>query len=95
MAAAASPMPPPPGGAPPSAPTSPVAASPAPAKPSPQLEKGSQLVIAAVQAHRAIAQQFPATAPIMSQINDLMRQAQLKMMQGAQPSEAPAPPVNG
>lgn len=52
-------------------------------------------MIQAVQAQRAIAQQFPQTAQLISQMNDLMRAVQLKMMQGIQPSEPAAPPVGG
>lgn len=52
-------------------------------------------MIQAVQAQRAIAQAFPQTAQLISQINDLMRQVQLKMMQGVEPPEPAAPPVGG
>jgi len=88
-------MPPPPGGGPPAAPTSPVAASPAPPQPSPKLEQGSKIVIMVVQGLRGIAQDFPQTAPIVSQINDLMRQLQLAMMKNVQPQEPAAPPNAG
>ena len=84
--------PPPPGSA---APTSPVAASPAPPEASPQLERGSRMTIQVVSGLRTIAQEFPATAPLITQINDLMRQVQMKMMSTSKPGEPAAPPVNG
>jgi len=93
MAAASPTMPPPPGG--PTAPTSPVAASPSSATPNPKLEQGSKMTIQVVQGLRWIAQNFPATSKPISEINNLMREVQMGMMKGAQPSEPQAPPVNG
>jgi hypothetical protein len=93
MAAASPTMPPPPGG--PTAPTSPVAASPSAPTPNPKLEQGSKMVIQVVQGLRSIAQQFPAAAKPISEINQLMREVQMAMMKGSQPSEPAAPPVNG
>lgn len=93
MAAAANPtMPPPPGGA--QAPSTP-GASPSPAQPNPKLEQGSRDVITAVQALRRIASQFPAAAPAISKINDMMREVQMSMMKNSQPGEGAAPPVQG
>jgi len=90
-------MPPPPGGGTgaPQAPTSPTAASPSAPTPNPKLEQGSKMVIQVVQGLRSLAQQFPATAKPISQINELMREVQMGIMKGAQPSEPSAPPVNG
>ena len=68
-------------------------ASPAPPSPSPQLEQGSRLVIQTVQALRKLGQDFPAAAPAISKINDLMREVQLKVMAGSKPSEPAAPPA--
>lgn len=68
-------------------------ASPAPPSPSPQLEKGSRLVIQTVQALRSLAQDFPAAAPAIGKINDLMREVQMKVMAGSKPSEPAAPPT--
>ena len=86
-------IPPPPGGSAPSAPTSPIASSPAPAAISPQTERGSAMVLSVVQGLRGIAQSFPAAAPLITQINDLMRQVQMKIMQ-QQPASEPAAPPN-
>jgi hypothetical protein len=91
--AAMSTVPPPPGGQPQSAPPNGADASPAPAAPSPQLEQGSRLVIQTVQALRKLAQDFPAAAPDISKINDLMRSVQLKVMSGSKPTEPAAPPA--
>jgi hypothetical protein len=94
VAAAATPtMPAPPGGA--MTPTSPVAASPSSATPNPKLEQGSRMTIQVVQGLRWIAQNFPAAAKPISEINNLMREVQMAMMKGAQPGESAAPPVNG
>jgi hypothetical protein len=68
-------------------------ASPAAAAPSPQLEQGSRLVIQTVQALRKLGQDFPAAAPAISKINDLMRDVQLKVMAGSKPTEPAAPPA--
>jgi len=85
---------PPPGMAPGAPPTSQTAA-PAGAQSSPQVEKGSRSVIQVVQLLRGLAQDFPQAAPEIRQINDLLRQAQLKIMQNSQPGEPAAPPMNG
>jgi hypothetical protein len=53
------------------------------------------MTIQVVQGLRWIAQNFPAAAKPISQINDLMREVQMAMMKGAQPGESAAPPVNG
>lgn len=52
-------------------------------------------MIGITQALRGISQSFPGTAPLVRQATDILRQIQLKMMQSAQPSEGPAPPVSG
>jgi hypothetical protein len=77
----------------PEPPTNGADASPAPAAPSPQLEQGSRLVIQTVQALRKLAQDFPAAAPDISKINDLMRSVQMKVMSGSKPTEPAAPPA--
>lgn len=88
-------MPPPPGGAPPdsAAPTSPPNASPAPPTPSPQMQQGTQIAIGVASALRAIAKAYPGTAPLVSQMNDLLRQVTAKMMEGAQTGEPQAGPT--
>lgn len=68
-------------------------ASPSPAAPSPQVEKGSRLVIQVVQALRQLGSDFPAAQPEISKINDAMRAVQLKVMSGSKPPEPAAPPV--
>jgi len=77
----------------PAPPTGGADASPAPAAPSPTSEQGSRLVIQTVQALRKISSDFPAAAPAISKINDLMREVQLKVMAGSKPSEPAAPPT--
>lgn len=59
------------------------------------MERASKIIIDTVQGLKQIAQDFPATAPIVMQVNDLMRQIGLKMMQDVQPPQPAAPPVNG
>jgi len=51
------------------------------------------MVLSVVQGLRGIAQSFPAAAPLITQINDLMRQVQMKIMQ-QQPASEPAAPPN-
>jgi hypothetical protein len=53
------------------------------------------MVIQVVQGLRNIAQAFPAASKPISEINQLMREVQMAMMRGAQPSEPSAPPTNG
>lgn len=77
------------------APTSPIAASPSSASPNPKSEQGSKMTLQVVQGLRWIAQNFPAAAKPVSQINDLMREVQMAIMKGSQPGESAAPPVNG
>jgi hypothetical protein len=99
MAAAPVAMTPPPtadGGSPAQVnPTAPPAASPAPPVPSPGMQHGTQLAIQTVQNLRAIAKAFPATAPKIAEINDLMREVVAGMMQSAPTGEPAAPPSNG
>jgi hypothetical protein len=80
---------------PPGMPPTPQTAAPAPTQPSPQVEKGSRSVIQVVQLLRGLAQDFPAASPEIREINDKLRQVQLKIMQNSQPGEAAAPPMNG
>jgi hypothetical protein len=53
------------------------------------------MTLQVVQGLRWIAQNFPAAAKPVSQINDLMREVQMAIMKGSQPGESAAPPVNG
>ena len=76
-------------------PTSPVAASPAPAKPSPQMQSGTQDVLKVVELLRGIAKSYPKAAPFVSQINDLMPKVMSALMEDAQPGEPAAPPTAG
>ena len=69
-----------------------MAASPAPAQPNPEMQTASRRIIGLVQETRAIAQQFPETAPLISQINDLLRQIVMKVMSKQPPGEPAAPP---
>jgi len=50
-------------------------------------------VNAIVTASRSLAQQFPATVPIVRQINDLVQQLQMTIIQAMPPTEVAAPPV--
>jgi hypothetical protein len=59
------------------------------------MNQGTQLAINVVSQLRTIAKAFPATAPEIQQINDLMRQVTAKMMAGAQTPEPSAPPNAG
>jgi hypothetical protein len=86
-------VPPPPGGPQPDPPKNGADASPAPPQPSPQVEQGSRLVIQTVQALRKLATDYPAAAPAITKINDLMREVQMKVMAGSKPTEPAAPPV--
>src|ERR1035437_6875342 len=98
MAAGPSPLSPPPGNGPPpdqQSPTSPTAASPAPPTPAPATQQGTQMLIQVVHGLRAIAKAFPAAAPEISQINDLMRSVGAKLMQSQPPAEPAAPPMSG
>lgn len=51
------------------------------------------LVHQIVGASRQLAVQFPATAPVCRQINDLVQQLQMKIVQSIPPAEPAAPPV--
>ena len=80
-----------PGPAPSSAPQS---ILPAPAQPpSPGAMSALSDVNAIVTASRSLAQQFPATVPIVRQINDLVQQLQMTIIQAMPPTEVAAPPV--
>jgi hypothetical protein len=68
-------------------------ASPAPAAPQPSTEDNSRLVIQVVQSLRKLATSVPGTQKEISQINDLMRAVQLKVMAAGKPPEPAAPPV--
>jgi hypothetical protein len=69
-----------------------MAASPSPAQPSPGVQNGTQDAILIVSKLRGLAKSYPATAPFIQQINDLMRQVMSAMMQQATPGESQAPP---
>lgn len=85
----------PPPGSPPPAPTSPVSASPAPPRADSKFDGGQRLALAIVSSARQLSKLFPATSPIMTQINDLVRDAQMKMSKDSQPGEPAAPPTTG
>jgi hypothetical protein len=57
------------------------------------MQQGTQLAIQLVSTARALAKAFPSCAPEMSKINDLMQQAQAKMMQSVHPGEPQAGPM--
>jgi hypothetical protein len=59
------------------------------------MQQGITDVMTVVSTVRGIAKAFPATAPEIMQINDLMRQVQQKMMASQPVGEAMAPPTNG
>lgn len=97
-------MPPPPnvggdGSTPPSPaqvnPTTPTSVSPAPAQPSPQMDQGTQLAVGVTSGLVQISKQFPATAPLVAQMSELMRQVMAKMMESQQTGEPAAPPMPG
>jgi hypothetical protein len=68
-------------------------ASPAPAAPAPTTEDNSRLVIQTVQNLRKLGQAVPGAQKEISQINDLMRAVQMKVMASGKPPEPAAPPV--
>jgi hypothetical protein len=59
------------------------------------MQHGTQMAIQVVQSLRAIAKAFPATAPKVAEINNLMREVVAGMMQSAPTGEPAAPPSNG
>src|SRR6266851_9535388 len=79
----------------PAAPTAPAAASPSPPQPAPAMQQGTQLAIQVVSNLRSIAKAFPATAPHIAEINNVMRSVMASMMQHAQTVEPKAPPTGG
>lgn len=89
------PMAPPPGIPPGGAGPSPDAGiSPAPAQPpSPGAMSVLSDVNAIVTASQNIANQFPATIPIVDEIGALVQQLQMKIIQSLPPTEVAAPPV--
>jgi hypothetical protein len=92
VAAAATPtMPAPPGGATPSG----VGASPSSATPNPKAKTATAMMIGIVQGVRWYADNFPKAAKAAKQINDLVPELQRAAMEGMQPGEPMAPPVNG
>jgi hypothetical protein len=56
------------------------------------MSQGTQLAINVVNQLRTIAKAFPATAPRIQEINNLMREVTLLMMQGQETPEPSAPP---
>lgn len=99
MGSPANALTPPPGmndsSTPPQTPTAPAAASPSPAQPSPAMQQGTQDVIEVVQKLRGIAKSYPAAAPTVAKINDLMRELMAAMMMHQTPGEPQAPPNGG
>jgi hypothetical protein len=57
------------------------------------MQQGTQMVLGVTNSLRAIAKAFPATAPDIAQINDLMQKVIANMMKDQEPGEAMAPPV--
>jgi hypothetical protein len=53
------------------------------------------MLIQVVHGLRALAKAYPSVAPEVSQVNDLMRTVQAKIMQSMQPAEPAAPPNGG
>lgn len=53
------------------------------------------MIIDTVSNLRAIAKAVPETAPLVAQVNDIMRQIGLKAMQHQTPGEPQAPPTAG
>jgi hypothetical protein len=74
-------------------PTNPPATAPAPGRPSPEMQQGTQMVIGVVHNLRSIATAFPSTTPEINEINNLMRSVLAKMMQHQRPGEPEAPPA--
>src|SRR5882724_8255293 len=91
--------PPTPGGAGPSPatqnPTSPPVASPAPPKPSPGMQQGTEMAIQVARNLQAIAKMFPTAAPNIAKMNDILREVVSDIMQDQQASEPAAPPTSG
>lgn len=54
-----------------------------------------RLVLQVVSGARSLARMFPAAAPHVQEINDSVQKIQLAIMQGSEPGEPAAPPVNG
>ena len=57
------------------------------------MQSGTQDAILIVSKLRGLAKAYPTVAPVVAQINDLMRQVMAGMMQHQQPGEPQAPPV--
>lgn len=98
MASTPAAMPPPPaaddGSASQASPTSPPAASPAPATPSPAMQQGTQMMLQVVNGLRAIAKAFPGASPSVAKINELIRgEIMPAIMAHADQGEPSAPPV--
>lgn len=59
------------------------------------MQQGTQALIRVVNDLRTLAKQFPAAAPIIAQINQLITEVQRKLFTQAEPGEPSAPPMNG
>jgi hypothetical protein len=59
------------------------------------MQQGTQLAIQVVSNLRTIAKAFPAAAPHIAEINNLMRSVMAAMMQHSQTGEPAAPPTAG
>jgi hypothetical protein len=57
------------------------------------MQSGTQDILTVVSTLRRIAKSYPAAAPFVQQINNLMRDVSSAMMQHAQPGEPAAPPT--
>ena len=99
MASAANPLPPPPGqdaNTPSAPPTSPMAASPAPAQDSGGSNTSTQLVIGIIKGLRSLSKMIPGAAPGVAKINDIFQSEVMpQVMKGQSPGEPAAPPNAG
>jgi len=58
------------------------------------MQIGAQMVIGVARNLTAIAKAYPAAAPEIREMNNLLRQVQAKIMQSQQPGEPQAPPMS-
>jgi hypothetical protein len=57
------------------------------------MDQGTQMVITVVRGLRAIAKMFPETAPMISDINNKMRDVSATIMKHQEPGQPAAPPM--
>lgn len=70
-----------------------MAVSPDPAQSGGPANQAAFATLQIVQNARALAKQFPDTAPLVRQINDLCQQIQMKISQQADNGQPAAPPI--